>query len=137
MMDSHAIPDLDRAGLRRFGLVTGALLAALFGLLLPWIFGLKFPVWPWALGGILVVWALFAPQSLNPVYRGWMRFGVFVGGIMNRVILGLVFFLVMLPLGLVMRLGGSDPLARRFDPKATSYRVPSRVRPNSSMENPF
>ena len=136
-MDSLAIPNLDAAGLRRFGLTTGALLAALFGLLLPWVLGLKYPIWPWAVGTILIAWALVAPKSLNPVYRGWMRFGMFIGGIMNRVILSLVFFLVMLPLGLVMRLGRSDPLARRFDPKATSYRVASRVRPDSSMEKPF
>ncbi len=136
-MDSLAIPELDRAGLKRFGLVTGGLVAVLFGLLLPWLLGVPWPVWPWVVGGALALWALAAPQSLKPVYRIWMRFGLIMGGIMNRVILGLVFFVVLLPLGLVMRLTGRDPLARRFEPGASTYRVASRVRPDSSMENPF
>lgn len=136
-MDSLAIPELDRAGLKRFGLVTGGLVAVLFGLLLPWLLGVPWPVWPWVVGGALALWALAAPQSLKPVYRIWMRFGLIMGGIMNRVILGLVFFVVLLPLGLVMRLTGRDPLALRFEPGASTYRVASRVRPDSSMENPF
>ncbi len=136
-MDAHPIPQLDRAGLRRFGLSTGALLALIFGLFLPWILSLRFPLWPWIAGGALSLWALLAPQTLDLVYRAWMRFGLVMGAIMNRVILALVFFAVMLPLGLVLRLTGHDPLARRFDPEAKSYRVPSRVRPDSSMEKPY
>ena len=41
------IPELDHAGLRRFGLTTGALIAGIFGLLLPWLFDARYPAWPW------------------------------------------------------------------------------------------
>lgn len=134
----HAIPQLDPPGLRSFGLTTGALLIALFGLLLPWLFGAATkPLWPWLIGGALVVWALAAPASLAPVYRVWMRVGLLMGAIMNPVVLGLVFVLVMLPVGAIMRLVGKDPLSRRLVPGLDSYRQPSRRRDGKSMERPF
>lgn len=133
----HDIPELDRAGLRAFGLSTGGILIALFGLLLPWLLGAALPRWPWLLGGALAGWALLAPASLGPLYRAWMRFGLLMGAIMNPLILGLVFFLVMLPIGALMRLAGKDPLARRLLADRESYRQPSRRRDGKSMERPF
>ena len=48
-MISSDIPELDRAGLRKFGLTTGAIVALLFGLFLPWLFDFGLPRWPWML----------------------------------------------------------------------------------------
>ena len=42
-----AIPELDRRGLRSFGLTTGLMVAALFGLALPWLLEHQVPIWPW------------------------------------------------------------------------------------------
>ena len=53
MATQKDIPELDAAGLRRFALVTGAILAVLFGVLLPWLFGFGFPLWPWIVAGVL------------------------------------------------------------------------------------
>ena len=79
-----AIPELDRQGLRQFGIVTGGILAGLFGLFFPWLFGLFFPwllehsypYWPWIVGGVLAVWALVVPQTLRGFYRKWMQFAL-------------------------------------------------------------
>jgi len=136
-MDADSIPKLDRAGLRRFGLLTGGLVLLLFGLLLPLLLGSRFPVWPWVVGIVLAVWALGAPQTLDPAYQTWMRCGLIMGGIVNRIMLASVFFVIMVPVGTVLRISGRDPLVRRFDPGAASYRTPSRVRSASSMEKPF
>lgn len=137
-MHAHVIPELDRVGLRRFGLTTGGLIALLFGVLLPWLFGAEtWPRWPWLIGGVLALWALVAPASLGPVYRGWMRFGLLMGAVMNPLILGIVFVGVMIPIGFVMRVFGKDPLSRRFAPGQASYRQPSRRRDPKSMERPF
>lgn len=134
----HDIPELDRAGLRSFGLMTGGLIVLLFGLLLPWLVGAEsLPRWPWLVGGGLAAWALVAPSSLRSVYRLWMRFGLFMGSIMNPIVLGLVFVFVMVPVGAVMRVLARDPLARRLDPAQTTYRQSSRVRSPNSMERPF
>lgn len=133
----HDIPELDARGLRKFGFTTGGIVAVLFGLLLPWLLGLNYPLWPWILCGILWAWAGLAPGSLNPVYHGWMRFGLVVNAVMSRVILGVLFFLVLWPVGVVMRIVGRDPMARRFEAGLSSYRIDSRTPPANGMERPF
>ncbi len=133
----HEIPELDRKGLRDFGLVTGGIFVALFGLLFPWVLGLSFPTWPWVLGGILAIWGLAAPGTLRPIYRVWMRFGLLLSKITTPIVLGIVFFLVIFPTGLVMRSFGRDPMKRQIDSEATSYRVPSTKSPKENMERPF
>ena len=133
----HAIPVPDRKGLREFGLVTGGILAGLFGLFFPWLLEFSIPVWPWVVGGALGVWALVAPMSLRPVYHWWMRLALLLSRITTPIILGIVFYLVFLPVALVMKLIGRDPMARRFDEGATSYRVPSHKAPRDQLEKPF
>ena len=49
------IPELDRKGLRQFGIVTGGILAGLFGLFFPWLLEHSYPYWPWIVGGLLVL----------------------------------------------------------------------------------
>lgn len=135
-MHDTPIPVLDNKGLRDFGLVTGGIIAALFGLFFPWFLDLPMPAWPFVLGGLLAAWGLIHPPSLRPVYTCWMKFGLLLGRITTPIIMGIVFFLVIFPMGLVMRLGGKDPLARKLDPGASSYRVTGRDS-GSSMERPF
>ncbi len=133
----HAIPELDRKGLREFGLVTGGILAGLFGLFFPWLLEFSIPVWPWVAGGVLGLWALAAPMSLRPVHYWWMRLALLLSRITTPIILGAVFYLVFLPMGLVMKLVGRDPMARRFDEGATTYRVHSHKAPRDQVERPF
>jgi hypothetical protein len=128
---------LTPALLRQFGPLTGAIVAVLFGLLLPWLFDRGLPWWPWVIAAPLVLLALVAPRGLAPVYRGWMAFGAVLGWINTRLILGLVFYLLLLPIGLVMRLLGHDPLRRRREDRVTTYRVPSAAPPPSHFERPF
>ncbi len=134
---THPIPELDRKGLREFGLVTGGIIAGLFGLFFPWLLEFGIPVWPWLVGGVLGLWALAAPMSLRPVYYWWMRFALVLSRITTPIILGIVFYLVFLPVALVMKLIGRDPMARRFDQGANSYRVPSHKAPRDQLEKPF
>lgn len=133
----HEIPELDNKGLRQFGLLMAGVIAALFGLLLPWLFDAAWPRWPWILAGAFVVMALLFPQALTPVYRGWMHFGFFMSRITTPLLLGLVFFLAILPTGLIMRAFGRDPMARDRNPDAASYRVPSEKPDKANLEKPF
>ena len=134
---SHVIPELDRKGLRSFGVTTGAIVAVLFGLFFPWLLGHAMPLWPWVLFGTLAVWALAAPASLRPVYRVWMRFGLLMNRITTPVILSLVFFLVITPTAFIRRRLGKDSMARRLDGDISSYRVRSRKAPSKNLERPF
>ncbi len=136
-MDAHVIPELDRKGLRDFGLLTGAIVAGLFGLFFPWAFSASYPLWPWILFGILGGWALLLPDSLKPVYRGWMRFGLLLSRVTTPIIMGTVFFVVIAPVALILRIGRWDAMHRRLDPEVESYRVPSKETPKENLENPF
>jgi hypothetical protein len=115
-------PELDAKGLRKFGLTTGAIVAGLFGLFFPWIMDKSIPVWPWVILAILLIWSLVAPASLEPVYRVWMKFGLLVSGVMTPLIMGILFYLLFTPIATLMRLAGRDPLRRRIDSTARSYR---------------
>ena len=137
----YVIPPLatKKLGGSRKGVVgsTLGIIAGLFGLLLPWVLGFAIPYWPWVLGVVLVVWALAAPDTLRSVYRVWMRFGLIMSRVTTPIVMGIVFFAVMAPVGLLMRSLGHDPLARKFSANSESYRVESRKPSRENMEKPF
>ena len=137
MNTRDTIPDIDRQGLRNFGLTTGTIVAALFGLFFPWMLESAFPVWPWAILAVLGAWALIAPDSLNPVYRAWMRLGLLLSKITTPLIMGIVFFFVIMPFGIVLRFLGKDPMRKGFDKTTTSYRIKSMKATKENLENPF
>ena len=134
--EMHHIPELDRKGLREFALVTSGVIVGLFGLLLPWLFNLGWPTWPWILAAILVTLGFVAPMALRPVYKLWMQFGLILSKITTPIIMGLVFFLVITPTGLIRKLLAKDPMARNFH-DGESYRVPREKIPAENMERPF
>ena len=134
---SHAIPELDRKGLREFGLVTGSIIGVLFGLVFPWLLERALPIWPWVVFGVLGLWALVAPSSLRPVYRGWMRFGLLLSKFTTPLIMGTLFYGVIVPVGLIMRMAKSDPMHRRLDRNVDSYRIASPKPPRENLEKPF
>ena len=124
--------------LRQFGLLFGAILVLLFGLLLPFLIGYSFPLWPWVVALLFALLALLAPTALTPFYRAWMRFGLIAAFINTRIIMFVLYYALFVPTGLVMKLFGRDALARTTGGKTTdSYRVTSVVRPNDHFERPY
>jgi hypothetical protein len=139
MMAHQEIPELDSKGLRQFGLILGGILAIGFGLFFPWLRGLKqMPSLPWVFIGVAVLaWALLAPNSMRGLYRAWMRIAMAIGEMVNRLILAIVYFLVITPTGIVMHLLGKDPMRRRLDKSAASYRVVSKAPNKNHVERPY
>jgi hypothetical protein len=142
-MADHEIPELDRKGLREFGLVTGGIVAGLFGLFFPWLLDRPMPSWPvsyfgwpWIVFAVLGVWGLVAPMTLRPVYRIWMRFGLLLSKVMTPLIMGVVFFLVITPVAIVLKIMRKDPMSRKFD-TAESYRVVIEKPPTENLEKPY
>ena len=123
--------------LRRFGVTVAIPLALLAGLgvwrghsVLPMVLG--------ALAILLAGLALMAPRLLSPVHTVWMAGAQALGWFNTRILLGVVYFVVMTPTGIVMRLLGRDPLDRRLHDRS-SYWV-ARTRPpdaRASMERRF
>jgi hypothetical protein len=66
-----------------------------------------------------------------------MRFGLVMSRITSPIMLGLVFYLVFVPAGLIMRAFGKDGMSRKFDKNAESYRVQSKKAPPEKLERPF
>ena len=87
-----------------FGFFTG--IGQIIGLILPWLFDLGWPLAPWAIAIVFFVWGLVAPNTLRSFYRLWMRFGFVMNFLVTRIVLGVVFFIGLLPYGLVFRLRG-------------------------------
>ena len=134
---THTIPELDRSGLRQFGITTGVIVAVLFGVFFPWLLNLGFVLWPWVLCGILALMGLVAPMSLRPVYTVWMRFGLMMSRFTTPLIMGLVFFLVITPVALIMKLLGKDPMRRKLAQDQTTYRVTSAKTARERLERPY
>jgi hypothetical protein len=121
---------------RSFGLLVGGI----FGLIGLWpaLFRDQNPrLWAILLAGLLILPAAVVPRSLAPVHRIWMAAGEILGWINTRIILGVVFYGLLTPIGLAMRLLGKDPLGRRFDPKAETYRVTRQPRSGSHMTRQY
>jgi hypothetical protein len=123
--------------LRDFGLIVGGICATLFGLLLPLLKHRAFPLWPWIAAAILIAPALAYPAALRGPYFLWTKLGLALGSINQRIVLTFIFYVIVMPIGLAMRLFGRDPMARRFEPARESYRVASRKAPPVSMDRPF
>jgi len=66
-----------------------------------------------------------------------MRVAMFIGNIVNSIILAIVYFIVITPMGMVMRMMGKDPMRRTLDKSVASYRVISKVRDRTHMERPY
>jgi hypothetical protein len=136
-MNFDDIPQLDKSGLRKFGLTTGLIFAGLFGFLLPWLWQLTAPKWPLIVGAVLCSLALIAPRSLAPFYSLWMRLALVLGWINSRIILSLIFGIIVTPMAIVMRLLGKDPMTRKLEREKTTYRVISEPPTADSMTTPY
>ena len=79
------------------------------------------------------------PGALAPLNRLWLKFGLLLYKIVNPIVLGLLFFVTIAPIGLVMRLFGKDFLRLRMDRQAASYWIDRRPPgpPPQSMKNQF
>jgi hypothetical protein len=137
MATDHTIPELDRKGLREFGLTTGAAVVVIFGLFFPWLLEADWPAWPWVIGVLLWLPALVRPLWLRAVYRAWMHFGLLASRVMTPLVLGIVFFGMIVPMAVFLRLKGKDPMQRALDPDRKSYRVKSTKSPNEQLKRPF
>ena len=103
----------------------GILFAALCTLVAGYMVWKGIHIWPYFFGGAVffLVTGLFGKNILRPLYVGWMKFAFVLGWVNTRILLGLFFYLILTPIGLVLRLTGKDLLGLKIDRNATSYWV--------------
>jgi hypothetical protein len=147
-MNLNALAELpDKSGLRSFGLMFAAVLATLFGVLIPllrfgWnglplLAGNQNPAWPWWAAAVIAALALVVPASLVWLYKPWMKFASIAQWVNTRIILWLLFYLIILPIGLLRRVLGKDSMQRKFDSAAASYRSELGSADHNDMEKPY
>jgi hypothetical protein len=127
----------DRVELRHFGLGLALLLVLVFWGLLPWLGERPHPVWPLAAGGTLAVLALAWPPAIYPVYRVLLPIARVLGVVNTWLLLGAVFFGILLPVGWVLRRLGRLQYRTQFDPDAASYRIEVPKDHSVRLEEPF
>jgi hypothetical protein len=118
---------------RRFGLTVGGAFLALAGLLWWRAHPIGMTVTA-GLGTMLVLAGVIVPGRLGPVFRAWMRLAHLISRVTTPIVLGVVFFVVVTPIGALMRLIGRNPIGRSRT--ATSYWV-GRTGQRGTMSNQF
>ena len=104
---------ISKKKLREFSYLIGLGFPIILGWLIPSITGHDFRIWTLFVAIPAVILGIISPGLLQKPYQLWMALGHKLGWVNSRIILGLVFLLVVLPIALIMRLGGYDPLKRK------------------------
>ena len=125
-----------RKELRQFGLLVGAIFTVIG--LWPLVFrGEPLRLWAVGVGGLLIACGGVLPAVLAPIHKGWMWVGHIMGWINTRILLGIVFYGLVTPIGIVFRLMGKDAMRQAFAGSSTTYRVVRSPRSPSHMKNQF
>jgi len=111
----------DAKELRKFS-ITLFIALGILGLFLLWRKGGVGFV-PLGFAFLLLLLGMKRPSLLTPFYKGWMTLSLLLGYIMSHLVLMILYYLLMTPIGLVMRILQKDLLGRQFDKKAKTYWV--------------
>ena len=118
---------------RSFGIVFFAvfLIIAIY----PLINSGELRLWSLIISIVFLVLGLVNSKILNPLNKFWFKFGIFLGKIISPFVMGIIFFLVVTPIGLLMRLLNKDLLNLKFN-NSHSYWI-EKTEPRSKMKNQF
>ena len=125
--------DIKISSNRSFGIVFFVvfLLIALY----PLTYGGEIRIWSLIISIIFLILGLLNSKILSPLNKIWFKFGILLGKIISPLIMGIIFFLVVTPIGLIMRLLGKDVLNLKYN-KNKSYWI-EKNGPKSKMKNQF
>ena len=92
-------------------------------------------LWSLIVSLIFLILGLINSTILTPLNRLWFKFGIFLGKIVSPIILGTIFFLIVTPTGLLLRLFGKDVINLKYN-KDNSYWI-KKTGPKSNMKDQF
>ena len=93
-------------------------------------------IWSAIISLAFLILVLTRSKLLTPLNRLWAKFGIILGSIIAPIVMGVVFFLVVTPIGLFMKIIGKDLLSIKHDKKKETYWV-KRDKPTSTMKQQF
>ena len=103
--------------------------------LYPLLKGNDLRIWSLIISFIFLVLGLINSRILTPFNRLWFKFGLLLGKFISPIIMGIIFFIVVTPIGIIMRLFNKDLLNLKFNKKETYWIEKSG--PKSKMKNQF
>ena len=103
--------------------------------------------WPLFTEGTIRIWAIFIailfllisyfkPDVLYPLNKIWFKFGLLLGIIVSPIVMGIVFFIIVTPIGIIMRIIGKDLLNKKINNSVKSYWI-KREQMIGTMKNQF
>ena len=101
----------------------------------PLINGGELRLWSLIISIIFLLLGLVNSKILNPLNKQWFKFGIFLGKVISPLVMSIIFFLVVTPIGLLMRLLNKDLLNLKFN-NNSSYWI-EKTEPKSKMKNQF
>jgi hypothetical protein len=113
--------DIQPGSDRSFGLTIGIVLFLISGYL--YMTGSAAFAWVGLAGAALVLAGLIAPRFLHPLNRAWTKLSLLLGRVMTPIIMAVVYFLTVFPIGLALRLSGKDPLSLKRGTDRETYWV--------------
>ena len=119
---------------RSFGLVFFVVFLIIS--LWPLISGDLIRIWSAIISLVFLILGLMNSKFLTPLNRLWFKFGMILGAIVAPIVMGVIFFLVVTPIGLVMNIMGKDLLNKRYSKKKESYWI-ERDKPIGTMKRQF
>ena len=93
-------------------------------------------IWSIVISLIFLFLGLIKSRHLTPLNKLWSRFGILLGSIVSPIVMGLVFFVVLTPVAIVMKLIGKDILKKKFNKNKKTYWI-YREKNISSLKNQF
>lgn len=141
VIDKDNIPEL-----RHFALTMSIAFPVIFMAILPWMFGFGVPIWPAFLSAVLMVMYMIVPKLLHYPQLAWAWISFVLGWINTRILLGIVFYILIFPVGFIARHAGKLNYDAHRDPhnnysdhasKKSFWikREPKAVK--KELENPF
>ena len=125
--------DIKISSNRSFGIVFFVVffLIALY----PLIYNEEIRIWSLIISLVFLILGLINSRILTPLNKLWFKFGILLGKIVSPIIMGIIFFLVVTPIGFIMRILGKDVLNLKFN-ASKSYWI-EKNGPKSKMKNQF
>ena len=133
-MDSKLNKNTKISSNRSFGIVF--FVVFLFIALYPITYSEDIRIWSLIISFIFIILGLLNSKILTPLNKLWFKFGVILGKMISPIIMGIIFFLVVTPIGLIMKVLGKDLLRLKFNKKDNTYWI-EKNGPKSKMKNQF
>ena len=131
-MKNHSDPK----ELRNFGLLVGGIFSVI-GVWPMVVRGEQIRLWALSVGSVMIILGVLAPRWLGLIHSGWMWVGHVLGWINTRILLSLIFYGLITPIGIVFRMLGKDTMRPAFLDTSSTYRVNRQPRPRTHMKFQF